>query len=84
MLSMDTHMLNNHSPDLSAQCDGCDKRFVYEDNFMIHISSCQQPIKETIISVFKCVKCDKTFVMQSDLEDHPNTEECTLPLNTCS
>ena len=38
--------LNNHCPDLSAQCDVCSKRFTYEDNFKIHIMSCHQLHKD--------------------------------------
>ena len=38
-ISLEAHMLNNHSPDVAAQCHICDKRFRYEDNMRIHIAS---------------------------------------------
>ena len=94
MLSIDTHMLNNHCPDLSAQCDVCDKRFRYEDNFKIHIITCYQSSTEASqgeseikekqhLTSSKCVKCDKTFSSKSDLDEHANKEDCSLPLNFC-
>ena len=44
-LSLEAHMLNNHSPDFSSQCNFCDKRFAYENNLQIQIA-CDHP-KET-------------------------------------
>ena len=41
--SLDAHLLNNHCPDIAAQCDFCDKRFPFSDTLLIRIQNHHAP-----------------------------------------
>ena len=72
--ALNHHMLNNHSPDFSVQCEICDKRFNYEYNLHSHMISHLQELPQSLIEEsIKCKRCDKTFSSEADLKAH-NTE----------
>ena len=84
-------MLNNHCPDLSAQCDVCDKRFKHEDNFRIHILSChkvaeqlgEQSSAEHTTTRLNCEACESYFESNEQLQEHTKDHARDNALNTC-
>ena len=75
--SLETHMLNNHCPNIAAQCDVCDKRFEQEESFLLHVKFAH-PIQQ-----LSCIRCNKSFSTLDDLNTH-NIEHAKLDtINTC-
>ena len=54
--SLETHMLNNHCPNIAAQCELCDKRFEQEESFLLHVKFAHN--NDTTI---KCEACEITI-----------------------
>ena len=67
--ALETHLLNNHCPDIAAQCDSCDKRFASNDILQIHISNHHATELET------------SEVTRSESAALPTCKTCNITLN---
>ena len=81
--ALNYHMLNNHCPDYSVQCEICEKRFNYEYNLQSHMISHFQELPQSLTENPNCERCGETFASMTELKEH-NTEHLRFDaLNTC-
>ena len=85
-LSLETHMLNNHCPNIAAQCEICDKRFEQQDSFRMHMKFSHPT---TLIAQpesmpnMNCTRCDKSFLSEADLNRHNLEHDKIDAIKTC-
>ena len=75
-LSLETHLINHHLPDISIQCSDCEKTFQSEDNLKVHSmnehsekGTAETSLEEDIDTV-NCGKCDFATYNHDQLRSH--------------